>query len=621
MAASAASAAASSEPGSPSTAKPVNPLGVRGMYKTLEEAVFHSWNSNYDRAEAMLKFGKDRRPRYALEYAMLQAVKSLVQSSSESREKLLDFYQAADGMAWNQRASKPGWSDSDEENEEEAEAKLDLELAAAAAKDGIELSAEDKARLEDDKKRLEQIAAHRKESRAAFKASKKTADGASLAKWWQLECDVIYAEALLVRSILQLQLQSYIKGAYNLRKAWGYYVTLLKELEADAKDKKSIPKEIEMYIKCGAGIFYTYLSLVPGTLMSMLSAIGFVADRDLGEEYLTEVLQSNTVRSPVAAMVLLTFYLFIPTGLGDVHKTLAKVKPILDRTSTVFPKNCHFEAWAMFYHRKLGHTDDAMRCITNAVVAAEKTGQVPTLLRYLQGDTLYMSLNYEAAKVKYQEVLDHITKTGETFSYTGQLIISLAACYRMLGDKDTAISLLKTVGSRYNDKSKQDANSPKYAAKVLKEPRLLPLIGVYVLYINRDLAHMQGKYADQLQEDLTRVTTGEDLSPPEVRCMYWLFMGCMHKIANRKDEALRAWNQCRALEPKLESDSMTLPYVYYEMGEYSYRNGDLEGAKALFDKGQSLKGDGHETLANRYNIAQKQLKREIAAAAAAAAKK
>lgn len=589
-------------------------FGVRGMYRQLEEAVFHTWNSNYKHAEQILERGRERRPRYALEYAMLQTIKSLVNSSSDTREKLLDIFQVADQMAWPQRTKTPGLSDSDEETAEEAEISAELVLAEAAKKDGVELSAEDKERVAADTKRLEEIREHRKKNAAHYKVDKKDP---IMAKAWQLECEVIYSEALMIRAILQLQLGSYMKGSYNLKSAWGYYVGLLKELEAD-KDKK-IPKEVEMYIKCGAGIFYTYLSLVPGSLMTLLSAIGFVADRDLGEEYLTEVLNSNTVRSPVAAMILLTFYLFIPTGLGDVHLTLAKVKPILERTSVVFPKNCHFEAWAMFYHRKLGHTDDAMRCITKACESAEKTGQVPTFLRYLQGDTLYMSLDYAAAAAKYQEVLDQITKTGESFSYTGQLIISLAACHRMQGSKDEAMKLLATVGTRYNQKSKQDANSPKYAAKVVKEPRLLPLIGVYVLYINRDLAHMQGKYAEKLQEDLTAATKGEDLSPPEVQCQYWLFMGCMHKVAGRKEQAMQAWGRCMKLEPKLEADSMTLPYVYYEMGEYTYRQGDMDGAKMLFDKGQALKGDGHETLANRYNIAQKQLKRELAAAAKKAA--
>ena len=542
------------------------PLGLGRWHSGVEKAVRESWNNGYDAAEAILKAKKDTQPRYALEYANLQCVRSLMNMNNESREKLLDIFQAADGLASSLRSKPPNFDADDADATEE--------------------------------------------EKAAWAASPRTTDAATLKKLWELECDICYADALMIRSVLQLTMNSYFRGGINLRKAWGCYYALLQELEKDTEGK--IPQELAMNIKCGCGMFYIYMSLVPGSVMSILSAVGFSADRDLGESLLTEVVESNTTRSPTAAIVLMTFYLFLPTGLGDVHVTLAKVKPILDKMNNMLPDNSHFTAWANFYHRKLGQTDQALEMINKAVSSCEKIGHgIPTFLRYLQGDTLYMSLEYEQALKKYEEVLDSITKSGETFAYTGQLIISIAACHTWLGNKEKALELLKTVPKRYNDKSKQDANSPKYAARVNSEPRLLPLIGVYVLYINRDLAHMEGKYATKLQEDLTKVTTGEDMSPPEVRAMYWLFMGCMHKIGGRREEALRAWKTCRDMEAKLSSDSMVLPYVYYECGEYEYRNGNLETAKELLDKGQSLKGDGHETLSNRYNIAQKQLKKEM----------
>lgn len=544
------------------------PLGRGRWHSGVEKAVRDMWNNHYEDADKALAAKKETHPRFAIEYANLQAVRGLMNMNNEGREKLLDIFQVADNLAYSLR-SKPHMFDADDANATD-------------------------------------------EEKAEWAKSPRTTNDKELKKLWELECDIIYADALLIRSAIQLTMNSYFRGGINLRKAWGCYYALLQELEKDTENK--IPAELAMNIKCGAGMFYVFMSLVPGSVMTILQAVGFSADRDLGEAYLTEVVESNTVRSPVAAIVLMTFYLFLPTGLGNVHHTLAKCKPILDKMNNMLPQNSHFTGWANFYHRKLGQTAEALEMINRAVNYAEKIGgNIPTFLRYLQGDTLYMSLQYEEALQKYEDVLGLITKTGETFAYTGQLLISMAACHTMLGNKEKALELLQTVPKRYNDKSKQDANSPKYSARVVAEPRLLPLIGVYVLYINRDLAHMQGKYAEKLQEDLTRVTTGEDMSPPEVRAMYWLFMGCMHKIAGRRDEALRAWKTCRDMEKKLAADSMVLPYVYYECGEYEYRNGNLAEAKALFDKGQSLKGDGHETLTNRYNIAQKQLKKEMKA--------
>jgi tetratricopeptide (TPR) repeat protein len=366
-----------------------------------------------------------------------------------------------------------------------------------------------------------------------------------------------------------------------------------------------------MAIKYGCGVFYAYLALVPAGLMKLLSAIGFISDKELGEQYLTEVFQSDTIRAPQAALVLCTYYLFLPTGLGNVKETLAKAKVVLDRMNEKYPNNSYFWGYLNFYHRKQGHTVEAVEAITRAADNAEKAGQKPTLLTYLLGDTLYMDLQFEKAKLQYERLLEHLENTGETFAYTGQVVISLAACYVMLKDDETALRWLKRVQSMFNPKSKQDANSPKYAARVLKDPKLLPLMPIYVLYINRDLAHMNAEHVAKLRAAMLEMTTGRDVSTGEPLAMYQLFDGVMFKVCEQKEEAAGAFKKIFDNEKKLASDSLVLPYAYYEMGEMEYRSGNYQEAKAMFEKGAALKGDGHETLANRYAIAQKQLKREM----------
>eukprot|EP00388_Colpodella_angusta_P007826 GDKJ01021847.1.p1 GENE.GDKJ01021847.1~~GDKJ01021847.1.p1 ORF type:complete len:468 (+),score=63.07 GDKJ01021847.1:176-1405(+) len=405
-------------------------------------------------------------------------------------------------------------------------------------------------------------------------------------------------------------MNSYLKGGINLRKAWGCYYALMQTVEKDAG--KSVPEELRLNIMCGTGTFYTYTSLAPGSLMKLLSAIGFISDKELGEQYLTEVFKSNSIRAPYAALVLCTYYLFLPTGLGNVDDTLSKAKVVLDAMNARFPDNTHFLGYLNFYHRKRGEVKEAVQAIVRANANAEKAKDgSPLLLRYLYADTLYMNLQFEDAKQKYIEVLDSIVKEKVTFGYTGQVVMNLAACYMMTGDDATAMQWLKKVGSMYNPKSKQDANSPKFSAKVVSEPRLLPLLGVYMLYINRDLAHMHGDHVDHLRKELFRVCEGRDMSPPEVTGMFQLFHGVMYKAAGQKDEAVAEWQKTVSNEKKLSSDSMVLPYTYYEMGELEFRRGNHALAKTLLEKGSQLKGDGHETLANRYSIALKQIKRAM----------
>lgn len=574
------------------------------LHRGVEEAVRLAWNNQYAAAEAILNTKKESNPRFALEFALMHTVKGFLKQSNEQRESLLDLFKHADGLATAAKYGEPMISDSSEDEDEDIANSAETDIA-----DNL---------TEKDRKKIEKIKAEaakkqREKDKAEFKAKLKEAKkgGQNIDITWKLECDTIYADALLARSLVQLMMNSYLKGGINLRKTWGCYYALMQEVEKDTAGV--IPRELVMNIKFGCGTFYTYLALVPAGLMKLLSAIGFISDKELGEQYLTEVFRSDTIRSPLASLVLCTYYLFLPTGLGNVDETLSKAKVVLDAMNEKFPDNTHFHGYTNFYHRKKGETKEAVDAIVRATANAERGGLVPLLLQYLHADTLFMDLQFQAAKDKYMEVLATVERTKETFAYTGQVVLSLAACHMWLGDDAGCIALLKTVGSRYNPKSKNDANSPKFAARVLAEPRLLPMMGVYILYINRDLAHMKPQNAQRLLDELTRVTAGKDLSPPEATGMLGLFRGVIQKGLHEKDAAVAEWEKVMALEKKMSSDTMVLPYVYYEMGELEYRRGNLQKAKQMFEKGQSFKAEGHETLANRYNIAMKQLRRTIAA--------
>jgi len=572
---------------------PQSPVpGSRGYHRTVQKAVDLIWNNQCDEAERILSAKKDTNPRWALEWACCMCIRGLMSASNEVREAMLDRFQHADGLATKTKYTVP------EEDEDDIEAVL-----AAAEADKALSDKERAAILKEREKALEKRRANDKD---AFKKGNDR-----IAQNWKLECDVIYADALLIRSVVQLTLNSYFKGGVNLRKTWGCFYALQQELEKDTEG--AIPREIAMAIKYGCGVFYTYLALVPAGLMKLLSAIGFISDKELGEQLLTEVFQSDTIRTPAAALVLCTYYLFLPTGLGNAKETLAKAKTVLDAMNVKYPNNSYFWGYLNFYHRKLGHTAEAVEAITKASQNAEAAGQKPTLLTYLYGDTLYMDLQFDAARAKYETLLEYLEESGETFAYTGQVVISLAACYVMLGDTDTAMRWLKRVQSMFNPKSKQDANSPKYAARVLKEPRLLPLMPIYVLYINRDLAHMHPEHVEKLRAVTAPVLAARDKTENEAEAMYNLFDGVMFKTNGDNENASKAFAKIFAGEKKLAKDSLVLPYAYYEQGELEYRAGKYAEAKALFEKGSGLQGDGHETLANRYSIAQKQLKREMKA--------
>lgn len=608
--------------------------GVRtNIHSGVSKAVRYMWNNQYNDALNVMIQKKHLNPRYAVEWANLSLVRSLMTSTNEDRERLLHLFKEADSLASGLKYHNALFSDDDSESQEddsdrdnvaaegaEGESAVKHEVANGGEHSGhAHANHIDHRHSHNSHPHTTAVAqsslrvsnSERKKNKKMYQKKIKLAHVSqqSLDYIWKLECDVCYADALLMRSICQLMMNSYLKGGLNLRKAWGAYHTLMQTVLKDIHHK--IPREMCMCIKYGVGVFYAFLSLVPASLMKMLSVIGFISDKELGEQYLTEVFESNTIRSPFAALVLCTLYLFLPTGLGNVEITLAKAKHIIDIMNERYPNNTYFHGYANFYYRKKGCTQAAVDSITLACDNAEKAGLVPLLIKYLYADTLFMDQQWELALKQYEAVLDHLHRTHEKFAYTGQVVLSTAACYVMLGQFETAKLWVRKVGIMYNPKSKNDASSPKFATRVLANPQLLPLAGVYMLYINRDLAHMTKEQGQRVLSELERVIKGQDISGSEASSMYNLFVGVIHAGCGDTDEAVKYLKATLRAEASVPSNSMIMPFTYYELGLIEYRLGNKHNALNLFVKGQKLKGDGNETLSNRYRIALKQLKAEM----------
>lgn len=550
---------------------------------TIANAVLKTWNNQYTEAKELLKEKKNTQPRYALEWAAVFIVQSLMSSTNESRESVLELLSEAESLAVSSKYNKPMFSDED---------------AGDTAENNTAHS-----RTKTEKSRNDKKKEFKKEEKKALQS------GENFNQNWKLECEVIYADAVLLRAICQLMMNSYLKGGLNLRKAWGLYYALIQKVTSDTTN--SIPDDLKYAIKYGTGLFYTFLALVPGSLMKLLSIIGFISDKELGEKYLTEVFRSSSIRAPYAALTLCTMYLFLPTGLGDVNETLMKAKVVLEEMNSRYPDNTYFHGYSNFYFRKRGQLEEALHSITLAATNAERVGLAPLLIRYLHADTLFMCLNWKEAKARYIMVLDHISKTKEKFAYTGQIVLSIAGCCVMLHQKAEGMEWVRKVKSMYNPKSKNDSNSPKMANRIIVNPRLFPLTAVYILYINRDLAHMTPEQGSRILDELNKIIDGEDITGPEAENMLRLFRGVICKGCGRKDEALKYFGEVLAEEKSISADLMILPFLYYELAELEFRLGHLDKAKAFFERGSKIRGDSNETLSNRYAIAMKQLKKKM----------
>ena len=556
-------------------------------HREVTEVVNKYWNNDFDSAIKTLEGKKGSHPRYSVEWAFLHLIRDLMKSDTSSKETALSLFQNADRLAYAQRNGQGAASAESPPPDEDEPGDDENDILEAAAEDGENDKKSSSSKfLQRGWKALGSIGSMSAAAikTATGKSNKLPEDPAALN--WKLECDVIYADAMLVRSICQLRMNAYLKGAVNIRKTWGYYQTLLKALEQRGPDISDVVRD---NIKYGVGVFYVFLTLVPSGLMKVLSAIGFIRDSELGEQYLLNVFENGGVRAPFAALVLLTYYLFIPTGLADVSDTLRKAKALLDKTNDAYPSNSYFNGYTNFYHRKRGEPEEGLVAIGKAIENSHSGS--PVLLRYLQADTLFMAMRWQEAVTAYESLWSDIQTQKLPFEYSGQLVMTMSAGYMMLGDKTKASEYMQQVPAVTNPRSKQDANSPKFANRCIAEPKMLPLAGLHCLYINRDMAHMSKESLLKLEECLTTIEEQHKVSQvPECAAMRLLFLGVIQKVTGRIPEARASWEQIIGMEKSVGGESPTLPYGYYELGELEYRQGNLKVAKKYFDHGVKLKG-------------------------------
>ncbi|RCH92168.1 Tetratricopeptide repeat protein 39B [Rhizopus stolonifer] len=146
-----------------------------------------------------------------------------------------------------------------------------------------------------------------------------------------LRAHVLKAECCLQIAILQLLQESmigYVKCGLNLRRAYSSYSFVWQEYKKMGTDHLAIMDSDTLSgVRFGIGSVHLVLSALPAKILKAISAFGWKPDRQLGFALLNECAQMRRVRSPMATMMLLAYYVsaisFAPQIMTDVYKKTA----------------------------------------------------------------------------------------------------------------------------------------------------------------------------------------------------------------------------------------------------------------------------------------------------------
>ena len=182
-------------------------MSMRLSSCTVLDAVNKSWNNECESAIELLKPMYKSDARYALEYSFVHVVQSAINgATSDANKRISNMLVHAEELAYKLSEGKvsarrvdPLYAASDTESDDLTEETLDHDHVDVDIK-------------------------HEPSVWGYFKS----VFGADLPEDPELLCrkvegDTIAADALLMRSIMQLQANQYVAGAVNIRKTWHRY--------------------------------------------------------------------------------------------------------------------------------------------------------------------------------------------------------------------------------------------------------------------------------------------------------------------------------------------------------------------------------------------------------------
>jgi len=261
----------------------------------------------------------------------------------------------------------------------------------------------------------------------------------------ELAQEVLSAELLLMRSVLQVMLGLRLRALYNLRQAWYAYYRL--ESSLDPQHLRQCSQEVTCLssyedlrgrILFGLGFFYMAASLVPASLVPLVRLAGFLMHRQKGKAYLFEAVEGNLGSRSAGAAILLAMYHL------DLEPDMKHAGNILIASLGRQPENAllHWAgsllAWRnTFMSQAVSITGKALWC------CGEELGEKAIYLRYELGMFHFIEMEWHKAHEHLNCVYASVNSDKVFFPYSTLVTTQLAAVAFSMGQQEHGESLCK----------------------------------------------------------------------------------------------------------------------------------------------------------------------------------
>lgn len=206
----------------------------------------------------------------------------------------------------------------------------------------------------------------------------------------------------MARALYHFRRNSYVKGAYNLRKAWVTFKDADEALHTQAKLKFEADPDVTGCIAFGLGLFNFLVSLVPPSLSFIVKLLGFEGDRQAALTQLTHAKESRGCKRIEATL-----------GLFGLRRYFTDEEEgadfLLEDMLADYPDSPMVLYLCAMMFRFKSQTDRSLGLLQHAVEIVPHD-QIRITLNYHLATTYVMTAQYEPALKHHQ-----IFRDGTTF--------------------------------------------------------------------------------------------------------------------------------------------------------------------------------------------------------------
>ncbi|KAL9539266.1 hypothetical protein PS6_011278 [Mucor atramentarius] len=446
-----------------------------------------------------------------------------------------------------------------------------------------------------------------------------------------LRAHVIKAECGLLMAIIYLSMETvvgYLKAGLNLRRAYNSYSLVWQEYKRMGQNfNKYMDQDTISAIQFGIGSVHLLLSSLPPKILKIVSAFGWTADKHLGFALLKLCLEGKRIRSPLASLMLLSYYVIL-TSYAPQVLTRELIQPaiecLLDAQQS-YPNSAFF----LFFAGRVSRLARNLPLSTQSFVYTFEVSQgdwaettIGNLATFEIAFNSAMGLDWASAAVRALELQSKYNSPAFLKYFYG-------ACMEMLGNRTEAILAFAEAPGLVDKKRKsqpelyvmnrvaffeisgyQDLDFSLPALEILYTWNAFPCMAPNTLEKCLEIIEttLESIYErEKLEYDIRTVELVPATSAPDYydqRGTLLLMKAAILNALNKFTEGIVHLNWIIDNKDKFKHTNWVVPFAYWESGNICWGTEEYKRARALWESTLAFSGyDFEYRLATRLNLA------------------